>query len=337
MKKFFPVMGALLVVSLISCSDGTTTPKLVVPDKRDKASEKLDLTKEGLVSQLDVLFVVDDSGSMDSKQQMLAANIDLFTREFTKTAFVDYHVGVITSSMGAKGSYECGSYGCNGLLVGPPLWIERSTPNGIADLQKNFLVGTNGSGEEQFFDPVIKALSKPLVDNENKGFYRPRAHLAIIFVTDADDQSRSKITPDGFIDFLTKLKGAADKFSVYGAYIPTADSSCSRGGEDYPRRLEEVFAKTNSLAVSLCDPQFGAKLAGVGKDLFRRIARTMYLSRKPERGTIKVYYGNVLMDPDVHTGWTFLPDQNAIKFGDNVDWDSQPIGTPLNIEYTPMP
>ena len=334
MKKFFSAIAVVGSLALVSCN--TDTPKLVVDDKFVPQSQKLDLSKEGLVSQLDVLFVVDDSGSMDDKQRLLATNIALFTQEFTKSAFVDYHVGVITSSIGSRSTYECGKVGCNGALVGPPNWIERSTPNAITTLQNNFMVGTSGSGNEEFFDPVVMALTSPVMDNENKGFYRPRAHLAVIFVTDADDQSQSRITPDKFIDFLKKLKGRDDNFSIYAAYIPSNDRTCNRSGEPYPDRLEDLFKKTKAITVNLCDAQFGKKLAEVGKDLFHRVARKMYLARRPVKDTIRVTYGSITLPSDAETGWMYEPNQNVITFGPKVDWESQPQGSNLDIEYTPI-
>ena len=329
----FGLIGACaLAVGIISCQG--ESPKLV-PDEPDRSqSEKLDLSKEGLVTQLDVLFVVDDSGSMDDKQRLLASNIAVFTQEFTKSSFVDYHVGVITSSVGSPGSFgECGKVGCNGVLVGPPNWIERSTPNAITTLQNNFMVGTNGSGTERFFEPVYMALTPPVLNNENKGFYRPKAHLAVIFVTDADDQSNMTV-PD-FMAFLKGLKGGFDKISIYAAYIPTTDRTCNRSGESPPRKFEDFFRQVNAITVGVCDPQFGKKLAEVGKDLFRRIARVMFLSRTPVRGSIKVKYGKIYLPEDYRKGWTFDPSRNALLFGEEINWDAQPPGSNLDVEYTP--
>lgn len=321
---------AFVLVGLSSCQKDSD--KLVPFEEPKSQNEKVDLGKEGLVTQLDVLFVVDDSGSMSTHQNNLANNIDLFTREFTKSSFVDYHVGVITSSMGS-GFGMCGRVGCNGVLVGPPNWIERSTPNGIGVLQRNFVVGTDGSGSETFFDPVVAALTAPVMNNENKGFYRAKAHLAVIFVTDADDQSR--MSSADFYNFLKGLKGAIDKVSVYAAYIPTADRNCDRGGETPPRKLEQLFSRVNAVTVGLCDPQFGKKLSEVGKDLFRRIARVMYLARVPDYTSIKVQYGNIFLPRDIKKGWTYDPTRNALLFGEEINWDSQPPGSNLNVEYTP--
>lgn len=318
-----------LSASLISCQQDS--PKLVPQQLTETKAEKLDLAKEGIVTQLDVLFIVDDSGSMSSHQQNLANNIDLFTQEFSKSTFVDYHVGVITTSFDSCLS----SVACGGTLssVGGPRWVERNTPNGSAVLRRNILVGTGGSGTEMFFSPLITALTPPMVDNQNKGFYRSRAHLAVIILTDTEDQSRMH-QPSDTANFLYQLKKSPKDISVYAAYVDNNNRGCAR--DDGQRgRLDEFFKKTNAVTFDLCDRQFGKRLVEVGKDLFRRIARVMYLAKVPDYTTLKVKYGNAYLPRDIKKGWTYDPTRNALIFGEEINWDSQPPGSNLNVEYDP--
>lgn len=51
---------------------------------------------ENIQPQLDVLFVIDDSKSMLAHQEKLSESIDLFVKAFSKTQFIDYHVGVVS-------------------------------------------------------------------------------------------------------------------------------------------------------------------------------------------------------------------------------------------------
>ena len=51
---------------------------------------------------VDILFVVDNSGSMFEEQEKLANNIDSFMRDLKRTAAdgkTNYHIGVITTSV----------------------------------------------------------------------------------------------------------------------------------------------------------------------------------------------------------------------------------------------
>lgn len=327
MKKLALVL-VTFCMTMLACQN--ESPKLVPFKEVPPTAEKLDLAKEGIVTQLDVLFIVDDSGSMSNHQRNLANNIDLFTQEFTKSSFVDYHIGVITTTF----KYCSGSVACAGALVGGVnKWVERNTPSGISVLKNNILVGTGGDSQEMFFSPLIAALTPPLVDGANKGFYRQRAHLAIIILTDTEDQSE-RVSASDAVNFLKQLKPSGKDFSVYAAYVDGKNRSCP--GDDPQRgRLQEFFTKTNAVTFDLCDPQFGKKLADVGKDIFRRIARMMYLSRVPDPTSIVVRYGKSILPRDLKKGWTFDPARNALLFGDEINWDSQPPGSNLDVDYTP--
>lgn len=329
MKKY-NLLFLIFFAVLISCQN--SSPKLIPQVYSEISSEKLDLEKEGVVTQLDVLFVIDDSASMREHQRNLANNIDLFTQEFTKSNFVDYHVGVITTS------YDVcmNSVACRAKLVDTAgvSWVERSTPNGSDALRKNLLVGVGGSGTEMFFKPIISALSKPLIDNENKGFYRERAHLAIVILTDTEDQS-SGVSAQQTFNFLKQLKVSEKNLSVYAAYIDEANlDNCNRDNE-LTGRLDEFFKLTKAVTFSLCDKQFGKRLVELGRDLFRRVATTMYLTRRPQVNTIRVYYGNIELPRDLKKGWWYDAGKNAIIFGDSIDWESQPKGSKLSVQYDP--
>jgi len=147
---------------LAACSPAS--PKLVEKPmgKFEKVSDKGD-TKLIFTPMVDILFVVDDSGSMLPHQLNLSKNIDLYTSELQNNRVLDYRVGVITTSM----DFWSPSPGGQGKLVGPPTVIDRNTPDGIEKLAKNIMVGTNGSGIEQFFEPVRLALTPPLIKNES--------------------------------------------------------------------------------------------------------------------------------------------------------------------------
>lgn len=343
-KLWFLGLGIWILtigIGLVSCSP--TSPKLLPkPDAPPPEPVKVTSANVEFDPRVDILFVVDDSGSMGSHQQNLSNNIAAFTAEIQKNKILDYHIGVLTSSMESWWSTSC----C-GKLVGNTKYVERSTPNGMRILAQQLLVGTNGSGTEAFFDPVVAALTPPLVIGDNAGFYRPDAHLAVVFITDAEDQSTTTRTGLDFYNFLVNLKkGNKDKVSAYGAFIPTTDTTnCPR--DDYymkPTRIEAFFNLVNGSSskisyFGLCDPQFGIKLATVGSDLELKVGRTLLLDRLPIAETIKVSYGSlsdpkhVLIPNDLRKGWVYNTQQNAIVLGDSIDWAGMPIGLKLEINF----
>ena len=47
---------------------------------------------------IDILFIIDDSNSMEGEQQLLAGNAEKFINRFLGVKFIDYHIAVTTSS-----------------------------------------------------------------------------------------------------------------------------------------------------------------------------------------------------------------------------------------------
>lgn len=97
----------------------------------------LDSFVQTAASQIDVLWVVDNSGSMAPRQENLAKNFSAFIGEFSK-ASVDYRLAVASTDVVNQA----------GKLLGNPRLISPQTPNGAAAFSANIKVGTSGSAFE---------------------------------------------------------------------------------------------------------------------------------------------------------------------------------------------
>jgi len=164
-------------------------------------------------NKVDILFMVDNSPSMDAMQSELKARFGDFFKVFqdlaAKGTFADLHIGVVTSDYGAGRGDMAG--GCdpspggqrgilqasNGGCAGPSgkRYIEyRFGENGatgnVTDLVGAFTcmasVGSKGCGFEHQLESVYAALHNTV---ENAGFLRDDALLVIVFVTNEDDGS----------------------------------------------------------------------------------------------------------------------------------------------------
>lgn len=284
---------------------------------------------------VDVLFVIDDSGSMYTHQMNLKNNVGLLTSGLSTNKFVDYHIGVITTSSDFSSTTNSGG----GILVGVNKFIDRSTPFGMDILKANIMAGTSGSGMEMIFDPIVSALTEPILSHENSGFYRPSAYLAIVVITDAEDQSIDfeAGTLQSFL--VNDLKhGDSSKLLTYGVIIPTNDTTnCSR--DEYgspPLRIEEFFNLTKGTFYGLCDTDYGTKLARIGSDLVERIGRRVLLDRRPIVSTIQVQYGTQAILPDAENGWSYDASDNAVVLGRKIKWTEQPSGTVVQVNFKPV-
>ncbi|MBN2359145.1 MAG: choice-of-anchor D domain-containing protein, partial [Deltaproteobacteria bacterium] len=116
---------------------------------------------------IDILFVVDNSGSMQQEQQSLAQNFTAFI-QFTSELDIDYHIGVTTTDTARSDA---------GALVAPV--IANTGPGATSDPIGEFIaavnVGTNGSATEKGLHAAVLALTEPLVETANAGFLRDTA------------------------------------------------------------------------------------------------------------------------------------------------------------------
>jgi hypothetical protein len=180
------------------------TPQLLVPlalaallpgcTSCDRApSTALTSCRQGAIVQgavkTDILFVVDDSGSMAPHQTNLANNLATFINRLKTSPVVnDFQIGVTTTSVADFNGNLTGEQGC---FVGPIL--VGSSPTLVADFQGQVAVGTGGSGKEQPLRAMRQALAGPRPGSctNNSGFLRPGAKLAVVILTDEDDNSES--------------------------------------------------------------------------------------------------------------------------------------------------
>lgn len=164
------------------------------------------------IGALDVLFVIDDSGSMLPKQAALAqaSQAQLFQLlEQQVGEMPDLHVGVISTDMGA-GTFSitgCDASRHGALVTGAPgdtcdmidghYLVDVANADGsrlrnyTGDIGQAFgclaKVGAQGCGFEQPFAAMRAALDGSQAENDR--FLRPEAMLLVVFVTDEDDCS----------------------------------------------------------------------------------------------------------------------------------------------------
>ncbi len=336
---------ASIAAALVACSIATSSDAMAMNVRRHavgtagtstKVRMEVDVPQPGTPSSpsaLDILFVIDDSGSMQPHQERLRKNVNELIRA-AQVAGVDIHAGVITTSVeGWPPPWVAGG------LIGPQKKFAATADGDFANTLATNLTAamtTTGSGVEQPFRTVQLALSEPLASTANRGFLRPDAVLAVFVLTDSDDQSDSPIGSSAeFVGFLKGLKSAAP-VTVHAAYAPASDTACDRTGEPLPVRIEEVLTAFGTLkeSVSICDADFGTKLGQIGRGYSAIGLRTVQLKLAPNLSTMKVTYGTETFQAgDLLNGWVYDSAKMQLLFGEKINWVSQPAGTQVVIEY----
>jgi hypothetical protein len=239
-------------------------------------------------SKMDIIFVVDNSGSMEEEQSNLATNFPMFAQVLDSyTASdgqpLDFRVALTTTGRDISYTVSSGplsipfnEQGENGAFQNncnsPKRWLERTDPNMEQTLACRANVGTSGPGIEMPLLMTKWALAERVQDNTNAGFLRDDALLAIVVLTDEDDTSSTvdnfTITtasaappmdwnPQDEVNFLDQLKGNRTRWA---AGVIAGDGNCSSAFGDAADgvRLKEFVnlanqGSTQAVFSSICD------------------------------------------------------------------------------------
>lgn len=261
-----------------------------------------------MMPKVDILFVVDNSGSMYSHQQNLASNASRFMQKIAGfgTA-LDWKLGLISTDTS------------NPPFIGfrPGDELTSQTPDPVGRFQTAVgKLGLNGSYLEMGFDPIRVAL------DANPNFLRQDAVLALFFLTDVKDQSTDLKTAADFISYITPKKGSLSRIFAYGGFA-AEDLNCDGGDDSWNfngSSYESVINATGGKYFTLCDPDFGDRLADIGEDIVQRsdYAR-LFLRERPIPRTLRVYYQGVLIPggaalDDASASWFYDVENNSIVF-----------------------
>jgi hypothetical protein len=227
--------------------------------------------------KMDIVFVVDNSGSMEEEQSNLGTNFPMFaqllqTYTVADGTPLDFRIAVTTTARdidytidlgGGFGTFPQSEMGENGAFQNNCNYNKRWLDNTDADLGNKLAcranVGTSGSGIEMPLLMTKWSLGERVADNTNAGFLRDDALLAIVVLTDEDDAST---TEDGFpmdltgatptnwqpadqVMFLDTLKGNRTRWA---AGVIAGEGNCSSGFGDAAdgKRLKDFVAGANS-------------------------------------------------------------------------------------------
>ncbi|RKH48996.1 choice-of-anchor D domain-containing protein [Corallococcus llansteffanensis] len=277
-------------------------------------------------AKVDVLFVVDNSGSMMEEQQSLGSNFAAFLSAAT-ASHVDYRIGVTTTGLDPSpgGWSECpgGALGGeNGRLFpadgSSPRIITPQTPNAANVFATNTHVGVC-HWNEQGLDAAWRALSDPLLYNlddprtpqpadGNGGFLREDAKLAIIALSDEEDFSSQPVS--FYETYFLALKGNDRGKVSFNAVVGPLDLNTCPTSSSSGSRYMELARKLGGVVDSICTPNWAASLEKLSESAFGP-NRSFPLSERPlDPGAITVRVDGV----PVTEGWSYEAPGNVVVF-----------------------
>ena len=275
----------------------------------DFAIDLIDEFEQDEVTSADILFVIDNSGSMGIWQTALTDNFNSFIGVFSVTG-VDYQIAVITTD--------------DEMFQGPIL--TDTTPDLATEFTDQAIAGTYGSSMEKGLHYAELATSPGGDAAPGSAFLRTDAKLIVIFVSDEKDWS-SKTD----LEYATHFKSlkATDSMAVTHAVVGDAPSGCSSSTTswaraDYGEGYIEVSALMGGEHVSLCAEDWGAELEGLAHDSI--LNRSFELTDIPYEETIIVE-----VDGTEVSDWTYNIIENSVDFMGGYVPEA---GTEIEISYS---
>jgi len=248
------------------------------------------------VQPTDVLFVVDNSCSMAEEQDALDVHFAGFLQHLLD-AGVDYHIGITVLD-------DWPTQPPIGELFGSTPYIDANAPDPVSAFSANMTMGAAGMGScEVGLEAAFRALTPPLLNGYNAGFYREEARLAVVVVSDEDDGSAvgcSAIQASGFVTWLTTLKPDGIDPIYFAAIIGDQPNGCTSSwgdafaGDQYHDVVQALGA--HGCGHSICEWDWTPAMDEVG-EWASAVPTTFSLVEVPVAGTLRAF-----LDPDGETG-----------------------------------
>jgi len=311
-------------------------------------------------SKIDMLWMVDNSGSMSPLQTNLTNNFNAFISQFVTKGY-DFHLAVTSSEAYLSGAFwdnnPAYSKFSDGVSTHTGVFdIIPGTSNLINTFVTNATLGASGSGDERAFSSIRSALN----DSQNAGFVRSDSFLAMIILSDEDDFSdptrpeyswtmRGGVpdhdynnpnleTVDSFVSYfdgVTGTTGATRRYSVSAITVdtPTCLSTYQPNSPTaiVGQRYMTIANETGGVIGSVCDSSYAPALTAIQSRILE-LGTQFYLNAPPVVSSIVVTVNDVVVPQDPNNGWSYNSDANSIMFHGTA---IPPADANINVAFDP--
>ena len=260
-----------------------------------------------ILEAVDILFVIDNSGSMADKQTQLSNNFYTFINVLYSSG-IDYQMGFITTDTAViQGSL-----------------ITNSTADPVGDVVQIISdIGTRGSGIEKGADYAYNALQTGADFGPGSPFWRNNSKLIIIFVSDEDDSSAT--TPEVLKTYVVTVKGGADFVTAHAVAGDYPGGCVANGGAAGAADYASIVSLLNGSFLSICQTDWGTPLETLAQTSILKTTFTLTKGAVEETIYIEV-------DGVQSSEWTYDASTNAISF--NEGFVPEP-GSTIYVSYNP--
>ncbi len=247
--------------------------------------------------KVDVLLVVDNSGSMEPYQDKLASDFGGFFKFFADGE-VDWQLAVTTTDTSA---FDFGR------IRGPIVTPEAADPEALfAEVVR---VGTQGGGIEAGLAAAAAVLRNP-----RDGFPRDEASVSLVFISDEQDSSPGSVAD--YINDFFELRGHRQRNAINASALTVqefADCTPEQFIQSSPgTRYIEAARLTGGITANLCVDAFDQIVLDLALTTSTMLD-TFYLSGRPSLNTMRVIVEGVEV-PCSDGSWSYdLVDREGVS------------------------
>ncbi|MEN0061526.1 MAG: hypothetical protein AAGA48_05210 [Myxococcota bacterium] len=343
-----PFSTIAVLTLLVGCgSDFGVAPEAPVPSPAEadplEGQLRIDRIVQAAQPQVDILWTIDNSGSMNCIVGCHGGNgntdfvrvtdeFDTFMN-FLDGSGLDFHIGVTTMDPGDEGAL---------VEYDGVRWIDENTPDPVTTFTNLALsLGTSGSGTETGLGSTFQAYEDQAAD-ANRGFFRANASThTIVFSNENDQTDPTLITPREFELWFRGLRPTLDErtfnsivcFSGAGGF----EGPCSVAGQIYLTATENI----GGISWDITSEDYGSLLERLAIQAVAQRAE-FFLSAQPIIESIEVFViipdgprvklERITIDPETQEAegqWDYVPVRNSIIFTDY----RPPALSQLEIQY----
>lgn len=235
--------------------------------------------------KVDVLMIIDNSGSMEYEQQSMASRT---SNLLSVLSGLDWQIGITTTD---PRNVTLGDGRLIQLKNTQNQYILNSSMNAAEAQQKlsqTLQRSEIGSGSEQPIYATYRAIERSL-DAANNPYHRQlirdNAHFAAVVISDEDESdNRAKNDAHNLLSLIQTSFGGQKNFSFHSIITKPGDTACRNShGAVYGDRLNALSLLTGGVVGSVCEADYTPQVVGIANGI-RNLLKTMTLSCEPLSG-----------------------------------------------------
>ncbi len=227
---------------------------------------------------IDILFVVDNSTSMDEEQDHMARRIKNFVQHLHD---LDWRIAVTTTYTRASANASDGKLAT---FVNGNTHLDVSLPTEMAQDYLSQAVKrptSSSASKEQGIRNTYRMIERARDINPdrfdeskpNRDFLRDPAHMAVVLLSDEDESdTKHRNKASNLINFVNNIWGGLKSFVFHSIIVKEGDKECLDNG-GYTEGLEytKLSKMTGGIIGSICEPDYSSQLSDIGVSVRNQI------------------------------------------------------------------